>query len=152
MLEWIRSHEALLWWAATGSVVVFVGTLLAIPPMVVRIPTDYFTHRKRHRTPWSEHHPVVRAILIAGKNLLGGVFLLSGIAMLVLPGQGILCMVIGVMLLDFPGKYRLERWAVERRFVLRSINWLRRRGGHPPLAVHRRAPGPASAPAAERGP
>jgi hypothetical protein len=37
------------------------------------------------------------------------------------------------MLLDFPGKYRLERWLATRRAVWRSINWLRRRAGREPL-------------------
>jgi len=57
----------------------------------------------------------------------------AGIIMLVLPGQGIFTILIGIMLLNFPGKYRLERWIVARRPVLRSINWLRRRAGRAPL-------------------
>jgi len=58
---------------------------------------------------------------------------LAGIAMLVLPGQGILAILGGIELMDFPGKYRLERWIVSRPAVLRSVNWLRRRMGRPPL-------------------
>ena len=52
--------------------------------------------------------------------------------MLVLPGQGILTILAGIMLLDFPGKHRLLRWIVAHPQVLRTLNWLRRRG-HPPL-------------------
>ncbi len=74
-------------------------------------------------------------MLLTGKNALGYLFVLMGIAMLVLPGQGILTIMIGVTLLDFPGKYRLERWLVSRRPVLRSINWLRRCAGREPLAT-----------------
>ena len=44
--------------------------------------------------------------------------------MLVAPGQGLLTMVVGLLLVDFPGKYRLERWLVTRQQVWRSINWL----------------------------
>jgi len=61
--------------------------------------------------------------------------LVAGIAMLVLPGQGVLTIVIGIMLLDFPGKYRFERSLAARRPVLRSINWLRRRANRPLLHV-----------------
>ena len=56
-----------------------------------------------------------------------------GIAMLVLPGQGLLTIVVGIVLLNFPGKYRLERWLATRSPVWRSLNWLRRRAGRPEL-------------------
>ena len=73
--------------------------------------------------------------MIIGKNLIGYVFVVAGIIMLMLPGQGILTIVIGITLLDFPGKYRLERWVVSRRPVLRSINWVRRRAKRGPLVI-----------------
>lgn len=53
--------------------------------------------------------------------------------MLVTPGQGVLMIIAGLVLLEFPGKFRLERWLVTRRHVWRSINWLRRRAGRPEL-------------------
>ena len=59
----------------------------------------------------------------------------AGIAMLVLPGQGILTMLLGFILVDLPGKYRFERWLVTRPLALRSINLLRRRAGHDPLVL-----------------
>ncbi len=49
--------------------------------------------------------------------------------MLVTPGQGLLTLLIGLLLLNFPGKYRLERWLVRRPGVLRTLNWVRRRRG-----------------------
>ena len=113
----------------------FVATLVVVPWLIVRIPADYFAHRKRHRMPWADHHPVVRGLLLVGKNILGFVFVGVGLALLLLPGQGILTIVVGIMLLDFPGKYRLERWAIDRRPVLRSINWLRRRAKRDPLVL-----------------
>jgi hypothetical protein len=136
MAEWIRANDTLLWVLATASVVTFVATLIAVPWIVIRIPHDYFAHRTRHATDWSQHHPAVRVLLKAGKNTLGAVFVLVGLAMLALPGQGLLTMLIGVMLLDFPGKFRFERWFVGRRPVLRAMNWLRKKGGRPPLTLH----------------
>ena len=135
MMEWIGDHEALMWWLVAGSAVAFVGSLILVPILVVRIPADYFAHATRHHTPWSEHHPVVRAILFGLKNILGTILLVGGVAMLVLPGQGLLTLAMGLMLIDFPGKYRFERWLVSRRPILRAINWLRRRSGHTPLTV-----------------
>jgi len=73
--------------------------------------------------------------LLIGKNVLGYAFIVAGIIMLVLPGQGMLTILIGITLVNFPGRYRLERWFVSRRPVLRSINWLRRRAGQPPLSL-----------------
>lgn len=113
----------------------FVGTLLLVPWLVLRVPADYFSAGRRPGLPWAEQHPLLRALLLLGKNLLGLLILLMGIAMLVLPGQGLLTMLIGLLLLDFPGKFRLERWLVQRRPVLRSINWLRQRRGHAPLQL-----------------
>ena len=74
-------------------------------------------------------------MLLIGKNALGYIFIVAGIVMLALPGQGILAILIGIMLLNFPGKFRLERWIITRRPVIRSINWLRRRAKHAPLVL-----------------
>lgn len=135
MVEFIQTHETVLWWLASASIITFVATLIVVPLLVVRIPYDYFSHRERRRMQYSDHHPVVRGILLTGKNALGYVFIVVGIVMLVIPGQGILTIVIGIMLLNFPGKNRLERWLVGRRPVLRSINWLRRRSKRNPLVL-----------------
>ena len=61
------------------------------------------------------------------------VLVLAGLIMLVVPGQGLLTLAVGLVLVDFPGKYRLERWLVTRPPVWRAINWLRKRAGREPL-------------------
>ena len=61
--------------------------------------------------------------------------LLLGIMLLVLPGQGILTIIVGIILVDFPMKYRLERWLVSRKKVLKSMNWLRKRANKKPLKL-----------------
>lgn len=127
IVKFIQTHETVLWWLALLSIITFIATLIIVPLLVVRIPDDYFSHRRRCRMQFSEYHPVVRGILLIGKNVLGYVFIVIGIVMLVIPGQGLLTIVIGLMLLNFPGKYRLERWLVASHPVLQSINWLRRR-------------------------
>jgi hypothetical protein len=73
--------------------------------------------------------------LLLGKNLLALTLIAGGIAMLLLPGQGLLTILIGVMLLDFPGKYPLERRIVQQPKVLQTINWLRAKGNRPPLHI-----------------
>lgn len=134
MIDGFTISESTVWGLAVFSIVSFVGSLILIPVLVVRIPEDYFAEKKRHRwEPWAHEHPVVRWALLIAKNMLGYVFIALGIAMLVLPGQGILTILIGIMFINFPGKYRLERWVVMRAPVLNVINKMRRRAGHAPL-------------------
>lgn len=117
-----------------ASVVGFIGSLITIPIILVRLPPDYFDTRvPRH---WmKDHHPVLRVIGLMVKNVIGVVFLLAGFAMLFLPGQGILTMLIGVSLIDFPGKQRLEAKLIGQPTVLSAINAMRKRFEKPPLML-----------------
>jgi predicted RND superfamily exporter protein len=134
MFDGITINESTIWGLVVFSIVSFIGTLMLIPVLVIRIPEDYFADKKRHRwEPWAHEHPVIRWTLLIAKNVLGYIFITLGIAMLVLPGQGILTILIGIMFINFPGKYRLERWVVLRAPVLSVINKMRRRAGHAPL-------------------
>ena len=99
------------------------------------IPADYFAGEHRPVSSLARVHPVLRIVLLLLKNLLGFGVMLMGIAMLVLPGQGLLTILIGLMLVDFPGKFRLEKWLVRRKVVMLGINWLRTRFNRPRLEV-----------------
>jgi putative transmembrane protein PGPGW len=133
MLHWIQDHRVLLTWLAAASVLMFVATLVVVPALIVRIPHDYFAREKRPPSPWADRHPVVRLTLAIGKNALGYVFIAAGIAMLALPGQGLLTLLIGFLMLDFPGKYPLEKWLLSHRRISGGVNWLRKRAGREPL-------------------
>ncbi len=133
----IHANETLLWWLAGTSLLTFIATLLLVPLLLTNLPADYFCHGKRHRAPWAHHHPLIRGVLLIGKNILGTLFFMAGLLMLFLPGQGLLTMVMGIVLLDLPGKYRLESWLISRRPILRGINWLRLRAGKPLLIIGR---------------
>lgn len=136
MLEWIDKNEAILWSLAAASLVTFIVSVLAVPHVVVSIRPEYFAQDRRPPSRWHNAHPVIRMLLQIGRNALGVVFILGGIAMLALPGQGLLTILVGVMLIDFPRKYQFEKWLLRRRPILRAINWLRRRRGRPPLQVN----------------
>ena len=133
VLEWIRAHDTLMWWLGASSAGMFIGSLIAVPYVVARIPHDYFMHEDREL--WSQDAGRRSQSLMILKNALGCVFLLAGLAMLVLPGQGALTMVVGLMLLNFPGKYKLERWFVSRSPISRGMNWMRRRHGAVELEI-----------------
>jgi hypothetical protein len=133
--QWIAGHQTAVAWLAALSAVAFVGSLLALPLLVARIPHDYFVAGRPHRMPWADRHPAIRLALGIGKNLVGVALVLAGVMMLVLPGQGALTIVVGVVLTDFPGKHAMLRRIVAQPPVLASANWLRRRAGEPPLIV-----------------
>jgi archaellum biogenesis protein FlaJ (TadC family) len=137
MIEWIKANDALFWWLAAASVVTFVGSLIVVPMLVARIPADYFSHEKRPRSRLDGQSPPVRLVLVFIKNVMGVLLMFGGLAMLVLPGQGLLTLLIGLMLIDLPGKYRFEKWLVSRKRIASGINWLRRRAGREPLEVER---------------
>ncbi|MGE5154236.1 MAG: hypothetical protein ACM3ST_09490 [Bdellovibrio bacteriovorus] len=132
-LSWVLDNGALLGALAAIGVVSLVASILLLPYLVVRIPADYFRHRRRHHEYGRERHPAVHHAVVILKNGLGLLLILAGLAMLLLPGQGLLTLLIGLMLTDFPGKYRLEKRLIGQPGVLRAVNWLRARAGHPPL-------------------
>jgi hypothetical protein len=56
--------------------------------------------------------------------------------MLILPGQGLFTIIIGLMLSNYPGKYALEKKLISTPSILKSINWLRKKSNKPPLIVN----------------
>lgn len=117
-------------------VLTFTISLAIVSFIMVRIPPDYF-HKDRPRDLWSDRHPAVRFLGLFAKNLLGVVLVGLGILMSIpgVPGQGILTILLGIMLLDFPGKRTLEYKLVSRPQVLKTINRLRHRFGKPSLIL-----------------
>jgi len=129
MLEWLKIDQNAIWWMVGASILTFLAFLIIVPILIVRVPSDYFSHGRLQKRLWTNPHLALRMILLIGKNILGCIFIAAGLLMLLLPGQGLLTILAGIMLLDFPGKYRLVRWIVARPQVLQTLNWLRRRTG-----------------------
>ena len=130
---WIESKEVLLWWLFAGSLALLILSPIVVAVVVLRLPKDYFAPDDRgHSMRWIKH-PLVRPVVLVVKNVLGTILLVAGVVMLFAPGQGLLTIAVGVMLVDFPGKRSLQRWLITRRSIWRAINWLRRRAGHEPL-------------------
>ena len=115
------------------SVVTFVLSLLLVPLIIVRIPEDYFVEGRPETPFFARLHPLLRLCLKFLKNVLGLIFLVMGILMLVLPGQGLLTILFGIALLDFPGKRELQKRLITYPKVFNSINWIRKKANRPPL-------------------
>jgi hypothetical protein len=134
-LEALLSPWALLSLTAV-SVALCAASLIGVTWVVSRMPTDYLMG--------NAPRPPARGWRLIGRvlrNLLGAVLLLLGLLLLALPGQGLLTICVGLMLVDFPGKRRLERRLLAARGVLSTINALRRRRGRPELRWTAGTPG-----------
>ncbi len=107
-----------------------MATLIAVPILIALMPSDYFSRGKLRPR---EIHPIFRWTLLILKNILGLILIISGLAMLVLPGQGVITILVGLSLLDFPHKKNLERRLVQNPQVLKTMNWIRIRANRPPL-------------------
>lgn len=130
-IEW----EQLLLWGTGLSVGAVIVTLLGVPWVVTRLPSNYFVQERREAWRASSGEPFLAWVMSLLKNLLGFVLVILGGIMLVTPGQGLLTLLAGLLLMNFPGKYRLERWLVKRPGVMRALNWLRSRHQQPPFEV-----------------
>ena len=125
-----------LWWGLALSVGAAIISFVAVVAIVISWPADRF--KGEHDTrPGVKRHIVVHVLLVIAKNVAGGVLVILGLIMSVpgVPGQGLLTALIGVSLLNFPGKRRLERRFVRIHAVFRNVNRLRARFHRPPLEL-----------------
>lgn len=120
-------------WIAISSVTIFIISIASIPYIVANIPVDYFNSRKRHKITQPDSHPLIKLIIIGTKNLIGIILVLAGIIMLFTPGQGLLSILFGLMIMNYPGKYRLERWIISRPLIWKAVNSLRQKHNKRPL-------------------
>ena len=98
---------------------------------VAQLPVGYFLPEHRHLD--RGEHWAIRIFLLIVKNIVGVVLILAGFTMLFTPGQGLLTLLAGVLLTNFPGKYRLERMLARQPKVMAVLNWLRARRGQAPF-------------------
>jgi hypothetical protein len=119
------SHPALLWGLGIFSVVAVVASVLLVPRYLASLPQDFLVsdgHQEGGSMAWR-----------VARNVLGVLLVVLGVLMLILPGQGLLTLLVGVMLVDFPGKLKLVQRLLARPKVLSVVNKLRGKHGKPPL-------------------
>lgn len=132
VLEW-ASRPAVLTALFASSGVSLVASVIALPWYLRRLPADYFVDHPALRARTSP--TLAQAAMLAVRNVIGGLLVLAGVAMLVLPGQGIATIVVGLLMMRFPGKRRLERRVLSIPPVLRAVNAMRLRSGQPELQM-----------------
>lgn len=106
------------------SGVIFVVSLLLTPWLLGKVPIDYFIKCEKCQS---------NIIIVTLKNIVGSVLLLAGIIMLVTPGQGIVSILLGLFLMEFPGKRDLELKLINNETTFTTLNWLRSKAGKPPF-------------------
>ena len=132
-IQWFSDHPEILMGLGISSIFIFLLSILGISWFVANIPEDYFLEPTRRPTKWREQKPILRLIIIFGKNVIGLLLIVGGLLMLVLPGQGLLTMITGLLLVNYPGKYRLEQKLVSKPSIFRALNWIRIKANKPPL-------------------
>jgi len=140
-MEWFSDIWASL---TAGKIALGVGLFVlslglsfaAIAIVMVKIPANYFSSHYVQDflpdSPW-----LVRWGAVVLKNLLG-IFLIGlGIILSLpgVPGQGILTILLGLIMIDIPGKRPLEAWIIKRPAVLGTVNKFRARYKKPPLVI-----------------
>ena len=116
-----------------SSVVILVISALSIGYFIKKIPHDYFLDDKRGISGYKNKNPIFWIITLALKNIIGYCLIMGGILMLVLPGQGLMTILVGLMLSDYPGKFKLEKRIIKTNLVLKTINWYRTKSNIPPI-------------------
>lgn len=114
------------------SVVTFLLSLILLPYIIRTIPADYFLQFTAIQ-PKANAYNLKSLCLCLIRNFFGFILLFCGIAMLFLPGQGLLTIFFSLLLLSFPGKKRLIRFLTRLTSVRRTINWVRNRANKKPI-------------------
>ena len=125
VLSWVAwEHLAL---AALVWVLLTAGSLAIVLRIVLALPEDYFEVDQPRLTSWT-------ATRIA-RNGAGVVLIVVGAVLSIpgVPGQGVLTILVGLFLVDFPRRQQLERALARRAGVLPALNRLRARFNRAPL-------------------
>lgn len=114
----------------------FLINLAIVSFILVKLPADHFA-KTRKREFMAGHHPALRVAATIGKNIAGVLLVALGVVLSLpgVPGQGLLTILLGIMLVDFPGKHRLEQKLLSRPSIINAINGLRAKFEKPPLQL-----------------
>jgi hypothetical protein len=142
MFDFLSDFFVALTWrkvliGAAIFLVSFFANLGIVSFILVKLPADHFSKSRKTKF-WAGPRPWLHAAKVIGKNI-GGILLVAlGVVLSLpgVPGQGLLTVLLGIMLLDFPGRHRLEQKLLSKPSILNSINKLRERFGKKQLELN----------------
>ena len=137
IISWSSMNSDLLFLLGSLSIFILIISVFMMVLIISFLPEDYFKSENRSliSSVQNSRYPLLKLLVLITKNFFGVLLLLSGILMLVLPGQGILTIITGLVFMDYPGKYKFERKLLRQKGVINSINWIRSRLSKPSLKV-----------------
>ena len=137
IISWSSMNSDLLFLLGSLSIFILIISVFMMVLIISFLPEDYFKSENRNliSSVQNSRYPLLKLLVLITKNFFGVWLLLSGILMLVLPGQGILTIITGLVFMDYPGKYKFERKLLRQKGVINSINWIRSRLSKPSLKV-----------------
>ena len=133
--------SALTWTKLLIGAAIFLVSLLAnlgiVSLIMVKLPADHFSKSRKTKF-WAGPRPWLHAAKVIGKNIAGILLVALGVVLSLpgVPGQGLLTVLLGIMLLDFPGRDRLEQKLLSKPSIVNTINSLRERFGKKPLELN----------------
>ena len=127
IISWSSMNSDLLFVLGSLSIFILIISVFMMVLIISFLPEDYFKSENRNliSSVQNSRYPLLKLLILIIKNLFGILLLLSGILMLVLPGQGLLTIITGLVFMDYPGKYKFERKLLRQKGVINSINWIR---------------------------
>jgi hypothetical protein len=111
-----------VWVGSTAATMLIAGTIF------LALPADYLQAGDGRPRHWTAR--IVRSAVGVLLVLVGVALSLPGI-----PGQGVLTILAGLTLIEFPGRHRIVRSIIGRPTVLTAVNRLRARFHRPPLVL-----------------
>jgi hypothetical protein len=142
MFDFLSDFFAALSWrkvliGASIFLVSFFANLGIVSLILVKLPADHFSKNRKTKF-WSGPRPWLHAAKVIGKNIAGVLLVALGVVLSLpgVPGQGLLTVLLGIMLLDFPGRDRLEQKLLSKPSIVNTINSLRGRFGKKPLELN----------------
>ena len=114
------------------SLIATAGAMAGAALVVAKLPANHFVSEREEAPEGSGINRVVR-------NIVGAALILAGFVMILIPGPGLLTLLIGLTLTTFPGKRKIERSLASNPKILSSINGLRSKCGKEPMLPPARA-------------
>ena len=126
-MNWLQEYAGFMTAMAIVSVVIILASIILTPIWLGRLPEDYFLRvlDQNNANARDTHSLVIRLT----RAVAGSLLLIAGVAMLFLPGQGIVTIIAGLLLIDFPGRRRILRRILNIHAVTGLIQWIRRTRG-----------------------
>lgn len=137
--EWlVRFWESLTWGDIVWTIVFTVATIIVSYVLIVigmiKIPADYFSSTYVREINHDKHFSLRWATFIV-KNIIGFLLIIAGVVMIFTPGPGVPTILLGLIMMDIPGKRPLEARIIKRPEILETVNNLRARYNKPPLVM-----------------